>query len=47
MWRLKAGGDNPIPTPFTAHGFIYVAMGMARMLLFGLFVLAAGYQSLA
>ena len=27
LWRLKAGGDNPIPTPFTAHGFIYVANG--------------------
>ena len=27
LWRLKAGGDNPIPTPFAAHGFIYVANG--------------------
>lgn len=27
LWRLKAGGDNPIPTPFAAHGLIYVANG--------------------
>jgi outer membrane protein assembly factor BamB len=27
LWRLKSGGDNPIPTPFSAHGFIYVANG--------------------
>ncbi|MSU50759.1 MAG: pyrrolo-quinoline quinone [Opitutus sp.] len=27
LWRLKAGGDNPIPTPFSAHGLIYVANG--------------------
>ena len=27
LWRLKAGGDNPIPTPFAAHGMIYVANG--------------------
>ena len=27
LWRLKAGGDNPIPTPFTAHGYIYDANG--------------------
>lgn len=26
-WRLKSGGDNPIPTPFSAHGFIYVGSG--------------------
>ena len=27
IWRLRAGGDNPIPTPFSAHGLIYVANG--------------------
>jgi len=27
LWRLKAGGDNPIPTPFSANGLIYVANG--------------------
>ena len=27
LWRLKTGGDNPIPTPFSAHGLIYVANG--------------------
>jgi len=23
-WRIGAGGDNPIPTPFAAHGWIYL-----------------------
>jgi outer membrane protein assembly factor BamB len=23
FWRIKGGGDNPVPTPFEAHGFIY------------------------
>jgi outer membrane protein assembly factor BamB len=27
LWRLKGGGDNPIPAPFAAHGMIYVANG--------------------
>ena len=27
LWRLKTGGDNPIPTPLSAHGLIYVANG--------------------
>lgn len=27
LWRLKSGGDNPIPTPFSAHGLIYVGSG--------------------
>ena len=27
LWRLKSGGDNPIPTPFSAHGLIYVSSG--------------------
>jgi len=25
LWRLKSGGDIPVPTPFMAHGLIYVA----------------------
>jgi len=25
LWRLRSGGDIPVPTPFTAHGLIYVA----------------------
>jgi outer membrane protein assembly factor BamB len=24
LWRLHGGGDNPIPTPFAAHGWIFV-----------------------
>ena len=24
LWRLEGGGDNPIPTPFMAHGWIYI-----------------------
>lgn len=27
LWRLQGGGDNPVPTPFSAHGLIYVASG--------------------
>jgi outer membrane protein assembly factor BamB len=27
IWRLRVGGDNPIPTPFAAGGLIYVANG--------------------
>jgi outer membrane protein assembly factor BamB len=27
IWRLRAGGDNPVPTPFGGHGLIYVANG--------------------
>ena len=23
-WKLKGGGDNPVPTPFVEHGYIYV-----------------------
>ena len=23
-WRIRGGGDNPVPTPFTAHGSIYI-----------------------
>ena len=25
LWRLRGGGDNPIPTPFASNGIIYVA----------------------
>ncbi|MCM2374638.1 outer membrane protein assembly factor BamB family protein [Aporhodopirellula aestuarii] len=24
IWRLEGGGDNPIPTPFVANGWIYI-----------------------
>ena len=24
LWRIRGGGDNPIPTPFEAHGWIYI-----------------------
>ena len=24
IWRLEGGGDNPIPTPFEANGWIYI-----------------------
>ena len=24
IWRLQGGGDNPIPTPFVANGWIYI-----------------------
>jgi outer membrane protein assembly factor BamB len=24
FWRIRGGGDNPVPTPFEAHGWIYV-----------------------
>ena len=24
IWKLKGGGDNPVPTPFEAHGLIYI-----------------------
>ncbi|WP_404308421.1 outer membrane protein assembly factor BamB family protein [Neorhodopirellula lusitana] len=24
LWRLEGGGDNPIPTPFMANGWIYI-----------------------
>jgi outer membrane protein assembly factor BamB len=24
IWRISGGGDNPIPTPFSANGWIYV-----------------------
>ena len=24
IWRLEGGGDNPVPTPFEANGWIYI-----------------------
>ncbi len=24
LWRIKGGGDNPVPTPFAANGWIFV-----------------------
>ncbi len=24
LWRIKGGGDNPVPTPFAANGWIYI-----------------------
>ena len=24
LWRIKGGGDNPVPTPFEANGLIYI-----------------------
>jgi outer membrane protein assembly factor BamB len=24
VWRIRGGGDNPVPTPFEAHGLIYI-----------------------
>ena len=24
LWRIDGGGDNPIPTPFEAHGWFYI-----------------------
>ncbi|HBE68652.1 MAG TPA: pyrrolo-quinoline quinone [Planctomycetaceae bacterium] len=24
LWRIRGGGDNPVPTPFAANGWIYI-----------------------
>lgn len=24
LWRIRGGGDNPVPTPFESHGSIYI-----------------------
>ena len=24
LWRIKGGGDNPVPTPFEAHGWLFI-----------------------
>jgi len=29
-WRIPAGGDVPVPVPFTAHGLIYVAQAHGK-----------------
>lgn len=30
IWRLKGGGDIPVPTPIVAHGFAYFTSGHGR-----------------
>jgi outer membrane protein assembly factor BamB len=30
IWRLKGGGDIPVPTPVVAHGFAYFTSGHGR-----------------
>jgi outer membrane protein assembly factor BamB len=47
IWRLRAGGDNPIPTPFAANGLIYVANGHGRAPVFAVRPSASGDISLA
>lgn len=46
IWRLRAGGDNPIPTPFAAGGLIYVANGHGRAPVFAVRPTASGDISL-
>lgn len=31
LWRIQGGGDNPIPTPFVANGWIYISSAHGRM----------------
>jgi outer membrane protein assembly factor BamB len=31
LWRIHGGGDNPIPTPFVANGWIYISSAHGRM----------------
>ena len=31
LWRIQGGGDNPIPTPFLANGWIYIASSHGRL----------------
>jgi outer membrane protein assembly factor BamB len=47
IWRLRAGGDNPIPTPFAANGLIYVANGHGNAPVFAVRPTASGDISLA
>lgn len=47
LWRLRAGGDNPIPTPFSAGGLIYVANGHGAAPVFAVRPNASGDISLA
>ena len=44
---LRAGGDNPIPTPFTANGLIYVANGHGSAPVFAVRPTASGDISLS
>lgn len=30
IWRIKGGGDNPVPTPFVANGLIYITSAHGR-----------------
>jgi outer membrane protein assembly factor BamB len=46
LWRLRAGGDNPIPTPFAADGIIYVANGHGSAPVFAIRPTATGDISL-
>lgn len=47
IWRLRAGGDNPIPTPFAAAGLIYVANGHGAAPVFAVRPRAVGDISLS
>jgi outer membrane protein assembly factor BamB len=31
IWRLEGGGDVPVPTPFLAHGLIFISNAHGRM----------------
>jgi outer membrane protein assembly factor BamB len=46
LWRLRSGGDNPIPTPFAADGLIYVANGHGAAPVFAIRPTATGDISL-
>jgi outer membrane protein assembly factor BamB len=46
LWRLRSGGDNPIPTPFAADGLIYVANGHGAAPVFAIRPSATGDISL-
>jgi outer membrane protein assembly factor BamB len=46
LWRLRAGGDNPIPTPFASDGLIYVANGHGAAPVFAVRPSASGDISL-
>src|SRR5439155_198585 len=32
LWRLKGGGDIPVPTPVVAHGLIYITSSHGRVM---------------
>jgi outer membrane protein assembly factor BamB len=46
IWRLRGGGDNPIPAPFAADGLIYVANGHGSAPVFAVRPTARGDISL-